>query len=255
MKAINVLVAILLAMCLFSGCTTTGSSSASAKANAQADAAMYKPVAYSNAGIRGPKLIVLPGQIKSSNATFTQKITANNIADYAELELGKANFGVLERTDLGPLLDEVTLAVNMGDPNALKTFKRGKFKSTKWFVKFDVLKAEPVAQASRGFNGAAAGAILGTVIGGRSGAVAGTAVGSVQAGEAAGVWIVGMRYKVIDASTTEQVTTGYFEKKMELGSSSTSVLGISQSEGHQVTLDTMVQRLVQESVQEIDRQK
>jgi len=256
MRGLCLGIAILFAMCLFSGCTTTGAgSSSSARANAQADQVMYKPVEYANAGVKGPQLIVLPGQIKSNNATFAQKITANNIADYAELELGKANFGVLERTDLGPMLDEITLAVNMGDPEALQRFKRGKFKSTKWFVKFDILKAEPVAQASRGFNGAAMGSILGTVIGGRSGAVTGTAVGSVGASESAGVWIVGLRYKIIDASTTEQVSTGYFEQKMELGANSTTILGISSSESNQITLDTMVQRLVQESVQEIDRQK
>jgi hypothetical protein len=256
MRGMYGLVAVLFAVGLFSGCTTTGAgSSSSARANAQADTVMYQPVEYANAHIQGPPLIVLPGQIKSNNATFTQRITANNIADYGELELSKANFRVLERTDLGPMLDEVALAANMGDPTALEKFKRGKFKTTKWLVKFDILKAEPVAEASRGFDGAAVGSILGTVIGGRSGAVTRTGVRSIRAGEAAGVWIVGMRYKVLDASTTEQMATGYFEQKMELGSSSTSVLGVSQSESHQVTLDTMVQRLVQEAVRDIDQQK
>ncbi len=256
MKGFSVSIVLLFVVGLLAGCTTTGAgSSPSARANAQADAAMYQPVEYLNAGVQGPPLIVLPGQIKSNNATFTQRITANNIADYGELELSQANFRVLERTDLGPLLDEVTLAANMGDPQALEKFKRGKFKSTKWFVKFDILKAEPVAEAQRGFDGRAAGAILGTVIGGRSGAVTRTGVGSVSAGEAAGVWIVGLRYKVLDASTTEQMATGYFEQKMEMGSSAGSILGFSSGESHQITLDTMVQRLVQEAVQEIDRQK
>lgn len=256
MRGMYGLIAVLFALGLYSGCTTTGAdSSASARANAQADTTMYQPVEYANAHMQGPQLIVLPGQIKSNNATFLQRITANNIADYGELELSKANFRVLERTDLGPLLDEVALAANMGDSSALQQFKRGKFKSTKWLVKFDVLKAEPVAEASRGFDGAAVGSILGTVIGGRSGSVARTGTRSIRAGEAAGVWVVGMRYKVLDASTTEQMATGYFERKMEMGSSSASILGVSQSESHQVTLDTMVQRLVQEAVQEIDRKK
>ena len=68
------------------------------QANAMADKAMYKPVEYANRDKKGPALIVIPGEIKSSNATFTQKFTANNIADFGELELSNANFQVLERT-------------------------------------------------------------------------------------------------------------------------------------------------------------
>jgi len=48
------------------------------------------------------------------------------------------------------------------------------------------------------------------------------------------------------------VATGYFEDKMELNAGSTSVLGISQSQQKTMTLDTMVQRLVQKCVAEID---
>jgi len=100
----------------------------------------------------GPKVIVLPGKIKSNNAAFTQKISPNNIADFAEIELSRANFGVLERSDLGPMVNEISLAITMGDPNALKDLKR-KFKSTKWFIKFDILRVEHVASAKGGFHG------------------------------------------------------------------------------------------------------
>jgi hypothetical protein len=65
-------------------------------------------------------------------------------------------------------------------------------------------------------------------------------------------WVIGMRYKVIDAETTEQLATGYTEEKMEVGSNSTSVLGVSQSQQGGVSLDTMVQRLIQKTVWEID---
>jgi hypothetical protein len=64
--------------------------------------------------------------------------------------------------------------------------------------------------------------------------------------------VIGMRYKVIDAETTEQLATGYTEEKMEVGSNSTSVLGVSQSQQGGVSLDTMVQRLIQKTVWEID---
>ena len=75
----------------------TAGSETSQKANAAADQAAYRPIAYTNANKQGPALIVLPGDIKSNNATFLQKFTANNIADFGELELSSANFQVLER--------------------------------------------------------------------------------------------------------------------------------------------------------------
>jgi len=255
MKRSCAALALLLAAAVLSACVPPATQSASQRANQQADTAMYKPVQYANAAQKGPTLIVLPGAVKSNNATFTQRITTNNIADYAELELGKANFNILERTDLGPLLDEINLAVNMGDPTALSKFRRGKFQSTKWFVRFDILKAEQVAKAREGFDGQAIGSILGTVIRGTGGAVTDTAVSSTRVRDTAGVWIVGMRYKIINAETTEQVSTGYFEDKMEVGASQGAFLGISQGEEHQVTLDTMVQRLVQQCVAQIDTQK
>lgn len=231
----------------------TAGSDTSAKANEMADKAMYKPIEYQNAHVKGPALVVIPGDIKSNNATFAQKFGPNNIADFAELELGKANFGVLERSDMGSMMQEFQLAYTMGDPNAArKMLQKGKWKTTKWVVKFDILKAEQVAQAQQGFDGAAAGQLLSIAGGGRGGAAAGTVVGSVRTEEGTGVWIIGMRYKVLNANTTEQVATGYSEQKMEVGSKSSSVLGFSQGAQGGLTLDGMVQRLVQQLVWEID---
>jgi hypothetical protein len=48
------------------------------------------------------------------------------------------------------------------------------------------------------------------------------------------------------------VANGYFEEKMELGGTSTSVLGVNLRATGQLTLDTLVHRLVQSSVAEID---
>lgn len=243
---------------LVSGCvpsSTGAGGAASLRANEEADKTMYRPVEYANAGRKGPTLIVLPGNIKSSSATFTQKVTPNNIADFAELELSNANFKVLERSDLGPLLSEIQLAVNMGDPTALQKFKKGKFNSTKWFVKFDILKAEEVAEAGSSFDGNAIGSIFGSVVGGVAGSVGNTAISSARTSENAAVWLVGLRYKVIDASTSEQVTTGYVEKKMETGGKAQGLLGMSGHATQLVTLDSVVQRLVQEAVAKIDHQK
>jgi curli biogenesis system outer membrane secretion channel CsgG len=233
----------------------TAGSSTSQRANAAADQAVYQPIVYTNAGRKGPALIVLPGEIKSNNATFLQKFTANNIADFGEIELSSANFQVLERSNLGPILNEFTLAYNLGDPAAARKFLgMGKLKSTKYVVKFDILKTEQVAAAQSGFDGRAIGAVAGLLggWGSRGGAAATVGVGSVQTSESTGVWIIGMRYKIINAETTEQVATGYTEEKMEVGATSTSVMGISSAQQGGVSLDTMVQRLVQKSVWEID---
>ncbi|MCG3186478.1 MAG: hypothetical protein IOMNBAOH_01035 [Rhodocyclaceae bacterium] len=244
----------------FESASPTAGSDSSKKANEMADKAMYKEIEYANAKKAGPALIVIPGEVKSNNANFMQKFGPNNIADFAELELSKANFKVLERSDLGPLLSEIQLAYTMGDPQAArKHMQKGKLKTTKWIVKFDILKAEQVAQAQEGFDGRAAGRLLGifgafsgSLGGAQAGAVGETVAGSVQTKESSGVWVIGMRYKIMDANTTEQVAQGYTEEKMEIGAKGTSVMGVSSSAQGGVSLDTMVQRLVQKNVWDID---
>jgi integrase len=57
----------------------------------------------------------------------------------------------------------------------------------------------------------------------------------------------GMEWREIDEENSD-----YNKEKMEGGAKSTSVLGVSQSQQGGVSLDTMVQRLVQKSVWEID---
>ena len=237
----------------FGNPSPTAGSSTSDKANAAADAAAYKEVEYKNRNKQGPALIVIPGEIKASNATFTQKFTANNIADFAEIELSQANFTVLERANLGSLLNEVTLAFNLGDPKAArKALQPGKLKTTKWILKFDVLKAEQIAENTKGFDGRAVGGLISGLTGSRAGAVAGGVVGTVNTQEATGVWLIGLRYKIMNANTTQQVATGYKELKMEVGATGGGFMGVSSSAKGGVGLDTMVQRLVQTAVWDID---
>jgi hypothetical protein len=244
----------------FESASPTAGTATSERANSMADKGMYKPIEYQNASKPGPALVVIPGEIKSSNATFLQKFGPNNIADFGEIELSKANFKVLERSNLGPLLNEFTLAYNLGDPQKARQYLgMGKLKTTKYVVKFDILKTEQVAAAQQGFDGASVGRVIGLLGafagsrgGAEAGAIGGTAVGSVKTGDSTGVWIIGMRYKIMDAETTEQVAQGYTEEKMEIGATGTSVMGVSNSAQGGVGLDTMVQRLVQKSVWEID---
>ncbi len=237
----------------FGNPSPTAGSSTSDQANAAADAAAYKEVEYTNRNKRGPALVVIPGEIKSSNATFTQKFSSNNIADFGELELSSANFPVLERANLGNLLQEISLAYNMGDPDlARKSMRVGKLKTTKWIVKFDILKAEQIAENKKGFDGGAVGSLLGRFVGGNVGAVASTVTGSVNNQDNTGVWLIGMRYKIMDATTTEQIAQGYKELKMEVGTTQSTVMGVSSGAKGGVGLDTMVQRLIQTAVWDID---
>ena len=249
------LVVMLAALSLAMGCQ-----SASQKANQEADAAMYQPVEYANASKPGPQVVVIPGAVKSQNATFAQKYGPNNIADFAEIELSKANFPVLERQDLGAMLQEIEVAANLGDAKTLKKFKKGKMQATNWLIRFDIIKAEPVAQVERKFDGTYLGIIAGSAVGAATDSwVAGTATGagvaSVKAEEASGVWIVGLRFKVLDANTGEQKASDYFEDKMEISSKGGGALGYTEKKTTSVSLDTMVQRLVQKAVQKIDAMK
>jgi len=244
----------------FQSASPTAGGTTSQQANQTADKTMYQAVDYVNKNKPGPQVIVIPGEIKSSNATFLQKFTANNIADFGELELSNANFKVLERSNLGPVLREFEIAYNLGDPQAARKYLgMGKMKTTKYVVKFDILKTEQVASATQSFDGGTLGqmaGLLGAFSGSRGGAMAGavggTAVGSVHSGEATSVWVIGMRYKIINAETTEQLAQGYTEEKMEVGATSSGALGMNQGQKGGAGLDTMVQRLVQKSVWEID---
>jgi hypothetical protein len=256
-RAVAAVASIVLSGCAAPGGSASGPAPAtesSARANTAADTAKYQTVNYANAATKGPAIIVLPGEVKSNNATFSQRYGPNNIADYAELELSQANFQVLDRANLGSVLQEVELAHNLGDAaKAQALFQKGALQNTRWIVRFDVLRAEKVAEAGSGFSGGALGGIAGTLIGGRTGSVVGQSAGSVETTQSAGVWIVGMRYKVIDARTTQQVAQGYAEDKMEVGSTGVSVFGVSSRQAGGTTLDTLVIKLVQKNVMDIDQ--
>jgi hypothetical protein len=237
----------------FESASPTAGGATSQRTNQMAEKAMYKDVEYKNAAKKGPQIVIIPGDIKSNNASFKQKFGPNNIADFAELELGRANFGVLERNDLGPLMREFQLAYTMGDANAArKMLQKGKLQTTKWVVKFDILKAEQVAQAQKSFDGQTLGRLANIGLGGREGAAVETIAGSAKSGETTGVWVIGMRFKIMDANTAQQKATGYTEEKMEVGATGGSLLGFTESAKGGVSLDTMVQRLVQKLVWDID---
>ena len=71
----------------FGNPSPTAGTSTSQQANAAADSAAYQEVEYVNKSAKGPALVVIPGEVKSNNASFTQRFLPNNIADFGELEL------------------------------------------------------------------------------------------------------------------------------------------------------------------------
>src|SRR5215510_12574934 len=258
LRAVVAVASIVLSGCAgMGGPTASGpapATGASSQANTAADTAQYRTVHYANAATKGPALIVLPGVVKSNNVTFAQQYGPNNIADYAELELWKANFQVLDRANLGSVLHEIELAYNLGDPaKAQALFQKGELQNTRWIIKFDVLRAEKVAEAGSSFSGATLGSLANTLLGGKAGSVLSQGASSVQTTDSAGVWIVGMRYKIIDARTTQQVAQGYAEDKLEVGSAGVSVLGMSVRQAGGTTLDALVIGLLQKNVADIDQ--
>jgi hypothetical protein len=251
---------IALAQPRFDSPSPVAGSGISRETNEAADRAAYRPVPYTNAAKPGPALVVLPGEIRAADAAIMQRVLPNNIADYAELELSRANFQVLERAMLGPLLNEFTLAYNLGNPESARKFlKQGRLRSTKYIVKFDVLKIENVAAAKRSFDGNTLGQVAGILgsfsgsLGGqRAGSVGQAVGGSVTSEQSAEVWLAGMRYRVLDAETTEQLAQGYVEEKMESGATSGGALGYNSARQGGIGMDTLIQRLIQRSVWEID---
>jgi hypothetical protein len=237
----------------FGNPSPTAASRTSDQANAAADVAANREVQYANKGTKGPALVVIPGEMKNAHTTFAQSIKVNNIADFAELELSQANFAVLERKNFGHLSQEISLAYDQGDASAVRrAMQAGGLKTAKWVIRFDVLKAEQIAENKEGVDGRTVSSIAGRLLGGVTGSVTRTAGRSVKTQDSTGVWLVGMRYKIMDVNTTEQVAQGYNELKMEVGATQTSVMGVSQGAKGGVGLDTMVHRLVQTLVYEID---
>jgi len=244
----------------FESAAPTSGTAVSRAANESVDRAAYQRISYSNAGKRGAALVVMPGEIRITDPVLTQLVLPSSIADWAELELAQANFMVLERSALGGVLMEVDNATRLGDRAAMESLVRsGQLKGTRWLTKFDLLKAEPIATASRGVDGQPVADVVGilgqwsnSLRGQRAAQVGQVAAGSVQADRTAQVWLVGMRYRVIDAESGEQAGQGYVEERMESGAQGTTVMGVSGSSQGGVGFDTMVQRLVQRAVWEID---
>ena len=182
-------------------------------------------------GQGGPALVVIPGEVKSNNATFTQRFLPNNIADFGELELSQANFPVLERSNLGQLLQRDLARLQPGRRRTRRARRCRSASSRRPSGSSSSTSSRPSRspQNKQGFDGRAIGGIIG-MLGGSRGARGRRASPRARCRRrtSTGVWLIGMRYKIMDANTTEQVAQGYKELKMEVGATPTSVLGVSQ---------------------------
>lgn len=230
---------------------------ASQTANEMADQTAYQPIEYANAKTPGPALIVLPGEAKSGHFLFRKQIGEGNIADFGEMELEKAGFSILDRANLDAIIQEISIAAQMADPEALKLFRKGKFASARYLVRFDVIKAERVSRARKSFDGTLAGAIAGGVLAGLTdskelGTATGTAIASIKSAEETSVWSMGMRYAVIDADTGQVAATGEVDEIVDVRRTLQGFLGATEQKGNLLPLDAVTLRMVQRCVARID---
>ncbi|KHK04107.1 hypothetical protein [Desulfovibrio sp. TomC] len=211
---------------------------------------------YKNKSIQGPLVVVLPGKISSNDLAFSMKVSNNNIADFAAIELSDANFQVVEASSHPAYLDEYLLALRQGDENAVRIFRERYFSQVKMILSFDVVKAEPVSGVNKSFNGVAIGSLVSMAMAfaGKAdvGRATGAIISSVNSNENSSVWVVGMRYKVLSPHSGTQVSTNYLEDKLEVSSQSQSFLCITKGEAKRDGFDSIVERLIQKSVEELD---
>ncbi len=252
MTRIRLPILVLSAVLLLAGCKK-----ASQTAHEMADQTMYKPVVYANASVPGPEIVVLPGAVQGAHLTFRQKVGANNIADFAEMELEKDGFKVLERANLDAMVDEISLAANLGDADALRLFKVGKFRAARCLVRFDLIKAEQVSQTSKSFDGTLAGVLIGGIVGGLTdnsslGTATGATIASIKSGESVSVWKAGMRYVLIDAVTGQQIATGEVEETIDVRKTLQGFLGSTEEKGNMLPMDALTLRMIQTAVARID---
>jgi len=242
-----------LALAVSGGCVT-----ASQKANEIAQQNIYQSVEYANAGQAGPTVMVIPGVITTPSYEYLARVSPSALRDFAESEMGKSNFKVLDRTDQPAMFQEIAVAANLGDSSVLAKFKKYKMAPPRWLVRFDVIEVVP---RSTGFKqldkqmAGMAGALMGSMLLGDLGAKAGSATfASISSAEEHREWTLTMRYSVLDGSTGERIHEGQFTDKAQISKELSGFMGFDTSQAGGLQLFTVTQRLVQKAVQEIDAQ-
>lgn len=228
------------------------------RAHEIADQNLYHDLAYENAALPGPSVVVLPGEVKSGSYEFLLHVKPDNLREYGELELGKANFKVQEKSALPDIYQEIALAANLGDGSMAKRLKKLKITPPRWIVLFDVadVKATTTAFKFTDKNAASfAGALMGGMFLGASGAKMGQGlVGSINSAEEERLWNITLRYRILDGETGEPLKQGEFTEQATIHRELKGFLGVDAAESGGVTLGTVSHRLIQKAVQDIDKQ-
>lgn len=235
------------------GCVGT-----SQKAHEIAQQNLYQGVEYANAVQAGPTVMVIPGAITSPSYEYLARVSPDALRDFAESEMGKSNFKVLDRTDQSAMFQEIAVAANLGDSSVLSKFKKYKMDPPRWLVRFDIVEVVP---RSTGFKqldkqmAGMAGALMGGLMLGELGAKAGgAAFASISSAEEHREWTMGLRYSVLDGSTGDLLHQGQFTDKALISQEIKGFMGYDSSQAGGVRLFTVTQRLIQKAVQEIDAQ-
>ena len=218
---------------------------------------------YTNAAKKGPAVIVIPGEIKSNNATFLQKFTANNIADFGEIELSSANFQVLERSNLGPVAQRIRarLQPRRSGPGAQVPEDGQAEDAPSTSSSSTSSRPSRSLRRSRASTAARVGqmaGLLGVFAGSRGGAA-----GRCRRRHRQSVRCIRTKRRASGSSAC--ATRSSMPRRPSRSPPATprrrwksarlrpAVLGVQQSQQGGVSLDTMVQRLVQKSVWDIDQ--
>ena len=242
-----------LAQPTFGNPSPTAGTSTSQKANAAADVAAYKPVEYVNKGKRGPALVVIPGEVKSNNATFVQKFGPNNIADFARARAVAGQFPGARAHQPGQPAAGDLARLQPGRPGQGAQDHAGRQAQDH---QVDRQVRHPQGRADRREQARASTAGRSARSAGSSAAAARSRARAVGFGADAGHDRgLADRHALQDHGRQHHRAGRPGLPGTEDGSRrqrSTSVLGVSQGAKGGVGLDTMVQRLVQTAVWEID---
>ena len=216
---------------------------------------MYQDATYENAAQAGPSVIVVGGTLTSKTYEFLSQIKADNLREYGELELGKANFKVMEKNSLPNIYQEIAIAANLGDGSVAKRFSKHKITPPQWFVVFDIadVSAQTLNFSYTDKNSAMfAGALMGSFLG--SASLGQGVIGSINNAKEQRAWNVTLRYRILDGVSGRQLHEGQFTEQATINRELTGFLGVDAAQAGGLTLGTVTQRLVQRAVADIDKQ-
>ncbi|KHK02920.1 hypothetical protein [Desulfovibrio sp. TomC] len=219
---------------------------------------LYKDAAYENASQSGPSVMVLPGRVACASYEFLAQVKPDNLREFGELELGKANFKVVDQNSMANIYQEIAVAANLGDGSVAKRFGKHKITPPQWLVIFDVtdVQSQTTAFSFTDKNSANfAGALMGGMLGGSSGAQLGQGViGSINSAKEQRQWNITLQYRILDGETGQQLQQGSLTEQASLNNELKGFLGVDAAQAGGLALSTVAQRLIQKAVAEIDKQ-